>query len=187
MGEGRPGQYTDEDIGSGQREFSELLEHEKEELLQDQSEEDEKDNVHIQRTGTKTLPKKRRCTSEIGSSNGKRIRKKKLSLNCYDEADEFMDEMEHDTEIAFMIKSRARRRGSPQRGKIDRSSSVDSGVIDESKNTASYTSSSSPTSSSNLSVSVLRWHRVTCTSRHIKVLLTPAMSLATVVLFFSFI
>ncbi|PRQ28375.1 putative transcription factor C2H2 family [Rosa chinensis] len=162
--EGRPGQYSDKDIGSGKREFSELLEHEKEELLQDQSEEDEKDNGRLQRTGTK----KRRFTPEIGASNGKRIRKKQLASNYYEDADELMDEMEHDTEIAFMIKSKARRRGSPGRGKINRSCSVDSGVKDESKNNTSYTSSSSPPSSPNSSVSVLRWDRSRCTSRHIK-------------------
>lgn len=181
--EGRPGQYSDKDIGSGKREFSELLEHEKEELLQDQSEEDEKDNGRLQRTGTK----KRRFAPEIGASNGKRIRKKQLASNYYEDADELMDEMEHDTEIAFMIKSKARRRGSPGRGKINRSCSVDSGVKDESKNTTSYTSSSSPPSSPNSSVSVLRWDRGRCTSRHIKVFTYLAMPLPTVCIIFFFI
>ncbi|XP_050368486.1 lysine-specific demethylase JMJ26-like isoform X2 [Argentina anserina] len=159
VGEGRPGQYTDKDIGSAEREFSELLEHEKEELLQDLSEEDEKVNDR--------LPKKRRCSAVIGSSNGKRISKKQAALQYYEDAEELMDEMEHDTEIAFMIKSRARRRGSPRRGRIDISSLVDSGVKDESKNTT-CTSSSSPPSSPNSSVSVLKWDRGRCTSRHKK-------------------
>nr|XP_011460015.1 PREDICTED: lysine-specific demethylase JMJ25-like isoform X2 [Fragaria vesca subsp. vesca] len=165
---GRPEQYTDEDIGSGEKGFSELLEHEKEELLQDQSDEDGKDNGGLQRIGAKSLSKKRRCTSENGSSNGKRIRKKQLVLNYYEDEDELMDEMERDTEIAFMIKSKTRKRGSPGRGRINRSSSVDSGVKDESKNTISYTSSSSPPSSPSSSVSVLRWERGRCTSRHRK-------------------
>lgn len=176
---GRPEQYTDEDIGSGEKGFSELLEHEKEELLQDQSDEDGKDNGGLQRIGAKSLSKKRRCTSENGSSNGKRIRKKQLVLNYYEDEDELMDEMERDTEIAFMIKSKTRKRGSPGRGRINRSSSVDSGVKDESKNTISYTSSSSPPSSPSSSVSVLRWERGRCTSRHRKVLLTVAMRLCT--------
>ncbi|KAH0985926.1 hypothetical protein GBA52_013103 [Prunus armeniaca] len=101
-------------------------------------------------------PKRKRSNflhhgKEEGSSNGKRISKKRsASSNVVEscENDFSMDELEEDEEIMFLIKARSRKRRSVDCEVMGRDSSKDERVKYELRNTTSKISSSSPPSSS---------------------------------------
>lgn len=113
-------------------------------------------------------PKRKRSNflhhgKEEGSSNGKRISKKRsASSNVVEscENDFSMDELEEDEEIMFLIKARSRKRRSVDCEVMGRDSSKDERVKYELRNTTSKISSSSPPSSSGSS----------CTSKYTEVL-----------------